>query len=90
MCTLPHAHFVDGGESAFLVHFEAMTALWWSLVNTATRRELNRTHWRRALQEKSKGNWQMNLQPSRSHGFDGFFPSGFACFTFVSFLLGKN
>lgn len=55
------------------MYFEAMTALWWSLVNIATQRELNRTHWRRALQEKSKGNWQMNLQPTRSH--DGRFLS---------------
>lgn len=90
MYTLPHAHFVDGRESASLVHFEAMTALWWSFVNAATQRELSRTHWRRALQEKSEGNWQRNLQPSRSHDMDGFFPSGLASFTFVSFLLGKN
>lgn len=61
-------------ERAFLVYFEAMTALWWSFVNIATQCELNRTHWRRALQGKSKGNWPMNLQLMLSHDIDGFFP----------------
>lgn len=39
--SLPGTHFVDRGKKAFPVYFEAVTALWWSLVSIATQSALS-------------------------------------------------